>query len=100
MHSIPFAVLCGEIGYLLFVNSGTSMAVFAGGAVFLGCIIHLILDELNSITLKYFILPVIKRSSGTALKLWSDSLLPNLIIYFLIISFGVVIFGHLNPGSL
>ncbi len=100
MHSIPFAVLCGEIGYLLFVNSGTSMAIFAGGAVFLGCIIHLILDELNSITVKYFIIPVIKRSSGSAFKLWSGSSLPNLIIYFLIISCSVVIFRHLNLSSL
>jgi len=81
MHSIPFAVLCGGFGYLIFVSSGRHMAAAAGFAVFFGCMIHLILDEFNSFTLKLGIIPWPKRSSGTALKVKSDSLMITIFIY-------------------
>jgi len=85
MHSIPFAILCGMLGYLVFISSGKQMASIAGGAIFIGCLVHLILDELNSFTFKFGFIPWIKRSSGTALKFKSDSLLVNIFIYSLLI---------------
>ena len=91
MHSIPFAVLSGEISYLLFISSGRTIAMIMGLAVFIGCIVHLILDELNSFTFKFGIIPILKKSSGSALKLKSDNNLISIFMYLLIIGITAVI---------
>ncbi|WDN88885.1 hypothetical protein BuS5_01853 [Desulfosarcina sp. BuS5] len=92
MHSVPFALFCGGIGYLLFASSGKVIATIAGLAVLAGCLTHLVLDELNSFTLKFGFIPWLKRSSGTALKLKSNSLATNLLVYCLIIIVAIAIF--------
>lgn len=84
MHSVPFAFLCGGVGYLFFTPSGKQMALVAGIATISGCIVHLILDELNSFKFKFGFIPGLKKSSGTALKLKSDSLSTTVIIYTLL----------------
>lgn len=84
MHSIPFAVLSGEIGYFLFASSGHNIATIIGLSVFVGCLVHLILDELNSFSLKFGFIPSLKQSSGTALKIKSSSGWVNLLVYGLI----------------
>ena len=89
MHSIPFALLSGGVGYLLFASSGKEIATIAGLAVLAGCLTHLVLDELNSFTLKFGFMPWLKRSSGTALKLKTNSLATNLFIYCLIITVAI-----------
>ena len=81
MHSIPFAILCGGVGYLIFVNSGRQVALMAGTASLCGCLIHLILDELNSFGFKFGFIPTLKSSSGTALKLKSTSISTTFIMY-------------------
>lgn len=91
MHSIPFAVLCGELSFLLLFPSGLTLALFGGFAVFSGCMIHLILDELNSLSLKFGFILVVKNSSGSALKLYSPYILSNLLTYTLIIITGILI---------
>ena len=85
MHSIPFAVLSGELSYLLFISSSHSLATVIGLTVFAGCCVHMILDELNSFSLKFGFVPTLKKSSGTALKLKSANQSANIFIYFLII---------------
>ena len=85
MHSIPFAFLCGGGAYHLFVPSGRHMAITAGVALFSGCIVHLALDELNSLTIKFGVIPVIKNSCGTALKFRSGSGLATAFIYIITI---------------
>ncbi len=85
MHSVPFAALCGSLGYLLFNSSGQKMAFISGLALFTGCLIHLVLDELNSFTVKYRFIPVLKNSSGTALKLTSRSLSATIFMYSILI---------------
>ena len=92
MHSIPFAFACSGIGYLLFGSSSEQMALIAGIAVFSGCFIHLVLDELNSITLKYGFIPTLKKSSGTAFKLRSSSLTATLFIYIVLACVTVKVF--------
>lgn len=91
MHSIPFAVLSGQIGYLFFSSSGSNLAKMVGISVFAGCMVHLILDELNSISFKFGLIPVLKSSSGTAFKLKSDNLLVTLFLYCLIFSAAAII---------
>ena len=85
MHSIPFSVLCGGVGYLLFEKSGKQVAFFGGFAILFGCLVHLVLDEINSLRIKYGFIPAFKKSSGTSLKFMSSSLLTSLFVYTLLI---------------
>ncbi len=83
MHSIPFALLCAESAFLIFITSGKNMAAAAAVSVFAGCISHLVLDELHSIVWKFGRMPVIKSSIGSALKFKSNSLLATVFVYAL-----------------
>lgn len=85
MHSLPFALLCGAISYWLFMKSGPQMAKMVGLAALVGCLVHLVLDELNAFKLKHGILPGLKKSSGSAFKLKSQSVLTTLFIYTLLV---------------
>jgi membrane-bound metal-dependent hydrolase YbcI (DUF457 family) len=93
MHSIPFAILSGEIGYLLFISSGPNIAEMVGLSVFAGCMVHLILDELNSFSFKFGLIPVLKSSSGTAFKIKSGNLFATLFVYGLIFGAAAIIFS-------
>ncbi len=95
MHSIPFALLCGGIGYLLFAPSGRNMALMGGSAVLLGCLVHLLLDEFNSFELKLGFIPFPKRSIGTAFKLIAPSIPATVFVYLLL---GVVAMAVFAPG--
>ena len=90
MHSIPFALVCGGIGYLLFLSSDKQVAIMAGAAVFLGCFVHLVLDELSSFKLKLGFIPIPKKSSGSAFKLKSESLGATLFIYLVLVLVGIL----------
>jgi membrane-bound metal-dependent hydrolase YbcI (DUF457 family) len=81
MHSLPFAALCGAIMYLLFSASGKQVAIVAALTAFLCCLVHLLLDEYNSIKFKFGFIPSLKQSRGTALKLKSNSILTTIFIY-------------------
>ncbi len=94
MHSVPFCLLAACIAYLLFLHSGRAAAIFAGVAVFLGCLGHLILDEFSSFHLKYGFFPAAKRSRGTALKFWSKSILSTGVFYFLLFLACIAIFAR------
>ncbi len=99
LHSIPFAILCGLTGFWLFTSSGTVTALYAGGAVLLGCIVHLVLDEFSSFTFRWGCIPALKRSSGTALKWRSDDIAATIFCYFLIvISMAAIAFKTSQPG--
>lgn len=93
-HSLPFAVLAGELGYLLFLPSGDKLAMLVAASLFAGCLVHLLLDELNSLSFTYFIIPHVKSSFGTALKLKSNSFLATSTIYILIFAAAYTITTH------
>jgi membrane-bound metal-dependent hydrolase YbcI (DUF457 family) len=92
MHSLPFSALCGAIMYLLFSVSGKQVAIIAALSAFLCCLIHLVLDELNSIKFKFGFIPSLKQSSGTALKLKSNSILTTIFTYAIL---AIVIAGSI-----
>ncbi len=96
MHSIPFALLCGEASFFMFMPSGIPMATAAGIAVFIGAMVHLILDEFHSIVWKMGCIPIIKNSIGTALKLKSNSLAATVMIYMFVGMGGVQILRTLG----
>ena len=80
-HSIPAAVLCSEITYLLFFDLPVKVRLLYALAVLGGFISHLLLDELYSV--KVLALDT-KRSFGTALKFTGSSKLQTILLYFLI----------------
>ena len=72
-HSLLFLALCGLLTTQIIANvdginsnKADSLAWLSGGFVFLGGLIHLLLDEIYSVDLRNV---KIKRSFGTALKL-------------------------------
>ena len=95
MHSLPFALLCGGIGYLLFLPSSRDMGLMGGSAVLTGCLVHLLLDEFSSFELKLGFIPFPKRSSGTAFKLASDSIPATVSVYLLLC---IVVMAIFSPG--
>ena len=80
-HSIPAAVLCSEITYLLFFDLPVKVRLLYALSVLGGFLSHLLLDELYSV--KVLALNT-KRSFGTALKFTGPSKLQTFLLYFLI----------------
>ena len=80
-HSIPAAVLCSEITYLLFFDLPVKVRLLYALSVLGGFISHLLLDELYSV--RVLALDT-KRSFGTALKFTGSSKLQTILLYFLI----------------
>ncbi len=91
MHSIPFAILCGEMAYLFLTGSGKSFACIAGVSIFAGCMVHLVLDELHSITFKFGIIPVVNKAGGSALKFFSSNMISIIFIYICVFILGTQI---------
>jgi hypothetical protein len=87
-HSIPAALSVGLLAFLIVSCEDMGLRLFKSGAVVLGFISHLVLDELYSIEWRGA-LPRFKRSFGTALKLWSRDRWANVSTYgklFLLLS--------------
>jgi len=78
-HSLPAAVIFGQLAYLLFYDADPKLRWFMAGSVVVGFLSHLLLDELYSV--QWDGRPRLKKSFGTALKLFSDSWAANLSAY-------------------
>jgi len=83
IHSIPTGMLFGFLTSFLFYKLGFSLkqSYIIGLFLFLGYIVHLILDELFSIDLTG---RKIKKSFGSALKICSKNKKIDFFIYFLL----------------
>ena len=75
-HSLPAAAIAGELGYLL-ASGDFHMRLFKAGGIVLGFMSHLVLDEIYSVELKHG-LPTLKKSFGTAIKLFGGNLWANI----------------------
>jgi len=89
IHSIPFSLVCAQGFYILFSGSGQAFALTVAVGVWLGFVLHLIMDELNAIYFKWGLIPMVKNSSGTAMKLYSRDVVPTLSVYGLLIFMNV-----------
>jgi hypothetical protein len=78
-HSLPAALLFGEVAFLL-MSGDVVLRWYKAGAVTLGYLSHLLLDEVYSVGVVRGRMGV-KRSFGTALKLFGHKWLPNLAVY-------------------
>ena len=88
IHSIPFAIICGEITYLLFSNSPMEARILFAGACTIGVFVHLIMDEMWSVDVSGL---KIKKSFGSALALKAKSSISTLLFYIIIVILGVFV---------
>ena len=77
-HSIPAAGVAAMATYLLCFSPETGIRLFKAWAVFLGFILHLVLDEIYSVDLMGRRL---KKSWGTALKFFGKNQFANVSTY-------------------
>jgi hypothetical protein len=76
-HSLPACVACGLLAFLVVAGPDIAIRLFKAGAVSLGFLTHLVIDEIWSFQLRSGKLNV-KRSFGTALKIFGRNKWANL----------------------
>ncbi|MCC7083922.1 MAG: metal-dependent hydrolase [Pirellulales bacterium] len=83
-HSIPAALIAGEVTFLAFGCERLDLRFFVAGAVVVGFMSHLILDEIWSIEWHRGRMRF-KSSFGTAIKFWGDSVWANISTYLKVV---------------
>ncbi|NQU25889.1 MAG: metal-dependent hydrolase [Candidatus Nealsonbacteria bacterium] len=76
-HSLPAAIIAGEFAFLLASGDDVRLRIYKAGGVTLGYLSHLVLDELYSMEWYHGRLRL-KKSFGTALKLFGRNWWPNI----------------------
>jgi hypothetical protein len=79
-HSLPAALIFGQVAFLICHSDDIYLRYYKAGAVMLGVMSHLLLDELWSIQFHRGRFRL-KSSFGTALKVWGGSLWGNFSTY-------------------
>lgn len=79
-HSIPAALIAGELAFLICARDSLWTRYFFGLAVIIGFMSHLVLDEIWSVEFRRGRFQL-KKSFGTAVKFWSDDLWANFSTY-------------------
>lgn len=77
-HSIPFCLVAGLFVAVILSGLGPRERLLLGGSVSVGAFVHLLLDEIFAVN---FLGAKLKKSFGTAIKLWSGDLVPTLACY-------------------
>ena len=86
-HSIPAAVISGELIFLIFASSALTPRLFFAAAVAGGYLSHLVLDEIYSVDLGGL---KIKSSFGSAVALTAPSKIVTMLAYLLLMILGVL----------
>ena len=89
-HSIPAALIAGMIAFLVSFSGSTELRIFKAWAVVMGFLSHLVLDEIYSVDWQGKKIRV-KRSFGTALKLFGKSPILNMLTYTKLIVLAIII---------
>jgi hypothetical protein len=90
-HSLPAAAIFGEIAFLLSTGEDVRIRAYKAGAVVLGYVSHLALDELYSIEWNRGRLRL-KKSFGTGMKFFGDNIWANVSTYAKLAILTTVIF--------
>lgn len=90
-HSLPAVAIFTGIAFLLCGSSDLQLRYFKAGGVFIGVMSHLMLDEFYSIDWRRARL---KKSFGTALKLWGSDWWSNISTYGKLILIVLMILGE------
>lgn len=91
-HSIPAALIAGLATFLVCLSPELSVRVFKAWAVVIGFVSHLILDEVYAVDWQGKRIRI-KRSFGTALKLFSKERWPNISTYGKLVLLTVLVFS-------
>ncbi len=91
-HSIPAAAIVGLLAFMVCSCEDMTFRLFKTGAVVLGFLSHLVLDEIWSVQVRHGRLRF-KRSFGTALKFWGRSLWGNISVYAKLVLLILVVMG-------
>lgn len=93
-HSIPAAISAGLLTFLACSSEDLNSRFFKSGAVVLGFLSHLVLDEIWSVSVRGIVpIPRLKKSFGTALKLWGDDAWANFSTYAKLVVLAVLATG-------
>jgi membrane-bound metal-dependent hydrolase YbcI (DUF457 family) len=95
LHSLPAAAIFGLLAFLLSCHSDLRLRMFKAGAVTLGYLSHLVLDELYSVGWRWG-RPRLKKSFGTALKMFSHNWLATTLTYAVLVVLAYVAISE--PG--
>jgi membrane-bound metal-dependent hydrolase YbcI (DUF457 family) len=98
LHSVPAAAVAGQVTFLAFASSEPLHRYFIAGAVVLGFLSHLVLDEIWAVRQGLFG-PKVKKSFGTALKFAGPELWPTLVAYGLVVLLGAIAAGDAHWGE-
>ncbi len=82
-HSIPALFISAELVFLAYVSESIPVKCLMAGGVAIGFLSHLLLDELYSVQWSGLKLKLAK-SAGSAFKLTSSRLIPNVFSYALL----------------
>lgn len=85
-HSIPALLIAAELAYLTYPSDASRVKVLVAAGVALGFFSHLLLDEIYSVEFRG-VKVGLKKSSGTAIKMFGDAFLPNVFTYALAATF-------------
>jgi hypothetical protein len=97
-HSVPALIIAAMIAFLICDTGMTSVRLFKAGAVAIGFLSHLVLDEIWSVNLTHSG-PTLKKSFGTALKFFGPSSGANSAAYGLLILTSLLVFQDLKPTA-
>jgi len=92
-HSIPAAVVFAGLAFLITGCTDLQLRYYKAGAVFVGYMSHLLLDEIYSVEFVRGRFRF-KRSFGTAIKLWGGSLWANISTYAKLALVAIAILGE------
>lgn len=92
-HSIPAGLIFAGIAFLVCGGDDLTDRYFKSGAIFAGFMSHLILDEIYSVEWKSGAWRL-KKSSGTAVKLWGDDSWANFSCYAKLVVVAGIILGE------
>ena len=97
-HSIPAALSAGLVAWHLSFTQNEGLRLYQAGAVVLGYLIHLLLDELYSVEVRRG-RPRVKKSFGTALKVWGPDPWANLAAFANLAALTALLFRPSLPLS-
>ncbi len=82
-HSIPALAIAAELTYLGYKSDVPTVKLLMAGGTALGFLSHLVLDELYSVQWTGVRLKL-NKAAGSAMKMFSRELMPNVITYSLL----------------
>lgn len=86
-HSIPAMLIAGLVVFLVYESPDLNLRLYLAGGTMAGFLSHLVLDELCSVDFEGVTVSL-NQFAGSAVKLFSQSLLVNLVTYGLLFGLG------------